>query len=303
MNKIAVCTAFYEAARPFLADYLAGVWAASQGHDITLLIVNDGLAGAEAVLSGAPGNCTPELVAGRAKTTPAGIRRQMLAAARRLGAEVLIFADADDILEPKAIDLHLRALERADISYGDMVLLDQAGRDLGRRLFENCGVPRQIRETKEIAARNFLGFSNTAVRRRTLDARALSLPDTVRCADWWFFTVAVDAGWRGRQTSAPVAGYRLHGDNTLGAGPPASAVQARAQAKMLKAHLDSLAGLPSLKAQRQALLPGFDWLERAPDREVEEALKARAGTPGVWLEHLSKLLAEKAESQLSAGVF
>ena len=95
----------------------------------------------------------------------------------------------------------------------------------------------------------------------------------------------------------------MHGDNTLGAGPPASAVQARAQAKMLKAHLDSLAGLPSLKAQRQALLPGFDWLARTEDREVEAALNAMAGTPGVWFEHLSNLLAEKAESRLAVGVF
>ncbi len=296
MNKIAVCTAFYEAARPFLADYLAGVGAASCGLEITLLIVNDGLAGATEVLSGAPGNCSVELVTVREKMTPVGVRRLMLAQAHRLGAEVLILADADDILYPKAIDLHLHALEVADFSYGDMALLDETGSELGRRLFENCGIPRQIRETKEIAARNFLGFSNTALRRHTLAPGRPSPPDTVSCADWWVFTMGIAAGWRGRRTAAPVAGYRLHGENTLGAGPPTTAAQARAQAKMLKAHLDSLTNLPSLKAQREALLPGFERLARAQDGEVEAALRNLAATPGVWFEHISKLLAEKADS-------
>jgi len=149
---------------------------------------------------------------------PAGLRRAMLSAARASAADVLVFLDYDDVAFPDLVSGHLANLRSsgADLSYCDLQLMTDDGALLDRRLFSGSGWPDRVMDPTPLADGNFLGFSNTALRRAVLRAEDCLVPEKIVACDWWLFTTLLAHGVHGQRTSEAFAAYRQHPQNTLG---------------------------------------------------------------------------------------
>lgn len=287
--KIAICAALYEAGRPFLVPFIDAVGAAVAAYDALFVAAIDGLRDCDSALAGLPDRLDRLTVEVPPGHTPAGVRRWMLDAAAHSGADVLVFVDMDDVIAPTAIDNHLAALAAADFSYGDLELIDAAGQPLGRRFFDGARVPERVGDLAAICDRNFLGFSNTAVRADRLSPVALTVPDDVVAADWWFFTMLVLGGLRGQRTAAPVGAYRMHGANALGAGGPRTIAEVIGQSEAMLRHYRAFAAQPALAGRAAAVENLLAAVHGVPADDVAARLDGLDRDTGAWFETISRL--------------
>lgn len=301
MTRIAFCAALYEAGRPFLPAFMAGVRAAARGHDACLVGAVDDLASPRTALAELEGDLPVHLTPCPAGSSPAAVRRAMLVAGVRSGADVLIFADMDDMLLANAPGQHLAALADADFSYGDLCLMDAAGNDLRRRFFDRTEVPWHVDSAGSVLRRNFLGLSNTAVRTVRLPSSVLQVPDDVLAVDWWLFTTLLLGGRRGARTTAPVARYRLHDDNALGAGIPATPEALRRAYAIMQRHYRAFRAAPGAAGCLGEIEDRIDRLAATPPGVVAGSLAALRARPGVWYEGLDTIAFDAATIAASVG--
>jgi hypothetical protein len=287
--RFAICTAAYPEAPSYIADYVAGVDAASREHPETELIlaVEDGFDASVQVARHVAAHIAVRLEHAPGPTTPAGLRGLMLAAAAASDADVIVFADFDDRLLPGALRLHANALDEADISYGDMVLVDAAGRRLGRNYFDGAQVPDRVDHSAALLDRNFMGFTNTAVRRSVLCEDACAVPVAAAAADWWLFTVLLAGGRHARRAAAPVVEYRQHEGSTLGAAPAETLARLRARAALALEHHRLLADRLATADRQDALRRLIDAIDRGGTGAARLLSHARTGA-GVWFDDVRR---------------
>ncbi|MBM4232086.1 MAG: hypothetical protein FJ184_15405, partial [Gammaproteobacteria bacterium] len=216
-TSVAICTSIFEAARPFAPAYILGIqdFVSALGSAPRIILANDGFADPQQLRRGLPAVSQVVDASGRGI---GGVRHRMLEAAMAAECDVIVFCDFDDRLLPGAVG-HLDALDDADISYGDLELIDTGGNVLAQSFFGGAGIPNEAKGPEVLLNRNFLGFSNTAVRRSALTPAVIDIPDALPTADWWFFSMMLEAGATARRCSGAVAQYRQHGANTLGGRP------------------------------------------------------------------------------------
>ena len=300
--KIAICAALYEAGRPFLAAFLEALSAAANGRDVVFIAAVDGLRDAEKALADVAERIDIITVDVPAGHTPAGVRRAMLAAGQETGADALVFNDMDDLIAPGALDLHFDALKQADFSYGDMDLIGSSGNDLGRRFFDNATVPDHVDNVAAISDRNFLGFSNTAVRTSRIAPVALAIPEDVVAADWWFYTMLLLGGLSGMKAAGPVAAYRIHDANTLGAGTPRTVTGAIGQTEAMLRHYRAFSAHPALGARAEETEQVLAKLRNAPERELTKHLGAAGDDSGAWFEGITRIAENLSVAPLADSV-
>ena len=188
----------------FLAEALESVRAQTRAADV-IVVVDDG------------SDDNPGEVAARVP----GVRRirqdnRGLAAARNAGLTALstryaIFLDADDRLEPRAIEAGLACFERAPDSgfvYGGHLYIDREGNKTGER-FEPPGESPYL----HLLRRNFIGMHGTVMYKRDLLEAIGGFDERLRrCED---YDVYLRLARQHPITGYPdvVAAYRLHGDN------------------------------------------------------------------------------------------
>ena len=170
---------------------------------------------------------------------------------------------------------------------------DSAGNDLRRRFFDRADVPWTVTAPDSVLRRNFLGLSNTALRVNRLPAAALQVPADILAVDWWLYTTLLAAGRSGARTTAPVAYYRLHDDNVLGPGAPATPDALRRCYTIMRRHYRAFRAVPGTArclgsveerlAQLALLPPGLIAARLAARREVSGVW------PGVWYEGLDAI--------------
>lgn len=295
MPQIAICSALYEAGRPYLRAYKSGVRAATYGENAILVLAIDDLADPGPVGDALSEFCPVTMVRAPAGASPATVRRSLIRAACDSGAGILVFADMDDMLAPAAPGLFRDALAEADFAYGDLEIMDETGEPVGRRLFDGAGVPWRVESLDTIARRNFLGFSNTAVRTASIPEEALHMPADVVAADWWFFTTLVLAGRTGRRVPGAVSHYRQYPGSCVGADGPKSPATLRRMIDIACRHYRAYPGTPALVRHRHALEDLRETVQAMPDWQLGPAVAAMQGRPGVWYEPLWQLAATADE--------
>lgn len=208
--KIAVATCVYEAARPWLGDWIDGVIAAKSqfAGEVRLIIVNDGLRDADHTLSALQFAAETKIIPTAAATIPL-VRRDMCKVAASEDVNAVIFLDCDDVILPDAIKLHVDALSKADISYGNLkVLVAEHDVDTEELFFSPECIPRSV-SFGGLDRGNVIGFGNSAVRKDVLANGLHGFHKDVELADWFFYRRLVQCGYVARQTAGPVARYRL----------------------------------------------------------------------------------------------
>jgi hypothetical protein len=288
MTNVAICTSVYPVHPEFAAAFADGIAAASAaGVEITVLLAVEPGTDTAAMAARLPRGVDVELRRANGTTTPASLRRFMVESAVRLSAEFVVFCDLDDRLRPNAVELHLAALAEADISYGDMVLVDAAGRSLGSTFFEGADVPSVVNGAASLLDCNFMGFTNTSVRRSALSRDACAIPEAAAAADWWFFTMLLASGRVARRAAGPVVDYRQHGANALGAGPADTVVRLRNHAALALDHYRLLPEQLDTRERQVVLRRLIDAIDRGGADAARLLSRAAAGT-GVWFDDVRR---------------
>jgi hypothetical protein len=158
----------------------------------------------------------------------------MLVGAATSDADAIVFCDADDVLTPSAIGLHLDALANADMSVGDLQPIGVDGSIQGMPML-SAALPQDI-SSETLADTNVCGFSNTAVRHHALLHVTCAPLPAVIATDWWVFAMLLDSGCRARRADGTVALYRQHADNLLGAGQAVGITDAARRLRILASH-------------------------------------------------------------------
>jgi len=285
MPQFAIATAAYPTNPSFVADFVTGVAAASSGQgDVKLIVAAEYGFEAAAALGRLPAGVMLDLRPASKPMTPAGLRRVMVEAAVQSEAEIVVFADFDDRLLPEALDLHAEALADAAISYGDMELIDEKGHSLGRRFYEGTGVPAHFIGNSAIADRNFIGFTNSAIRSANLKSEIPPIPDTVAAADWWFYTMILASGVRANQTRRKVTDYRVRRESIVGHTISANPTVLRQRALLALNHYAALSDELQWRTRHEAIAR----LVAAIDQDVTDGLidiiSEMANKPIVWFE-------------------
>ncbi|NKB48438.1 MAG: hypothetical protein GKS02_03625 [Alphaproteobacteria bacterium] len=287
--KIAICAALYEAGRPFLAEFSQAVRVAAAGHDAIFVAAVDGLENSRDALADIAKDIDVVTVDVPVGHTPAGVRGAMLTAGQSTGADILVFIDMDDVIAPRALDRHLVALAWADFSYGDLDLIDASGQSLGRCFFDDADVPDRVDDVTAVCDRNFLGFSNTAVWADRIAPVALIVPEDVIAADWWFFTMLLLGGLRGKKAAGAIASYRLHDANILGAGAPGTKSQAIAQSEAMLRHYRAFSAHPALAGRADDAEQVIARLRSLNPQEISAHLGTCGDDSGAWFEGIGRL--------------
>lgn len=279
MTRILVCTAVYEGVRAFLPEYVNSLRAAAACAEarVEVLFAVDGLLEPGAALA-ALGTAVPHRFIDASGGSVAMVRKRLLHAAVTDGADLLVFADADDMMEQGGLAQHMEALKDADFSYGDQLPVDERGNSAGPPFFEGAGVPFRLDSAAPLARRNFVGFTASAVRRTRVPPEAMEFPSCVLAADWWFYTMLARAGRLGTRTRGPVVRYRLHSDNVLGPRPTPT--------------LESMLRRCTIAMKHYAALP--------PDREthasslaIERLAQRLTAEPQAWTAAIARACAER----------
>ena len=291
MSKIAVCTSFYEVGRPFLGAFIAGLNEASAGQDVMLVAANHGLSDPEASLATVNGTVDIRIEGVPVTASFAEVRERMLMAVAETDAEYLILVDMDDYLLPDGIAAHLVAMQNADFSYGDMMLIDGSGADMGRTFYQACDVPPHLSGRAglaDILKRNFLGFSNTGLRRVCVDLSRLEIPDDLVAVDWWFYTLLLLDGRNGAKTDNPVVCYRTHSANILGSRADTDLASVRRRIAINRRHYEAFSGETIFDGRRAVLDQLSQWVDRE-DETVALAVDDACATPGLWFDDIARL--------------
>ena len=229
MSAVALYTALYPAAAPFLGAWYASVEAQTdRGFDLWLSL--DGLT--EAAVGDLLGHrpAATFVVAGPG-STPAQVRQQALA---RIADqyEAVVLVDSDDVLHSDRVAGARAWLEGADVAACGLRLVDEAGQPMGLSL----ATPRNGGADAILPRTNAFGLSNTAYRSDILRA-CLPIPATATLVDWYLITMAWLQGARLAFDTTARMDYRQHGANMVRIRSPFAAERVRADTALVREHL------------------------------------------------------------------
>jgi hypothetical protein len=280
MSPLAVCTTLYPAGLPYLDDYCHGLAVAAKRYPgpLHLVLICDDLdESAFADQAQDLRRCAELHLLFLTDAGPAAARRLMLSSAATLPVVAVVCYDMDDIPGSTGLSCHMNALQTAEISYGDMDLIDAKGGTMDGTFFSGRHIPDRVDDPSGLLCRNFMGFTNTAVRREIIEPVASAIPDDITAVDWWFYTSLLIKGYSAARTDGAVVAYRTHDQNTLGAAGALDDETLLRQCRIMREHY---AHLPSSGQVARA--------DQAVERLMEMPVNARAalrgtGTrSGVW---------------------
>lgn len=173
----------YPGCQPYLNQFAESLTAQTQ-QDFEVLALNDGLSSAERHLEMGP---RVQIRNAEPGGTPCSHRRALIDWALESRADHFVFADSDDYFLPNRVSTCVNLLVNSPIVVNELVLF---GEDidgeiplLGRRFAENQRI-----NAGDIREMNFLGLTNTAVRRECLE-NARDMPENdVLAFDWLLFS-------------------------------------------------------------------------------------------------------------------
>ncbi|MSQ92714.1 MAG: hypothetical protein EXR87_07280 [Gammaproteobacteria bacterium] len=290
-----VCTAVYEAGRPFVGAWCDSINEAAGRYEgpVSVLLLIDGLADARRSYAAVSAHLPVQLVEPGPMAGVAMVRREMLAAARATECDAFVFVDMDDVAEPDCLNLHRDALADADASYGDARVIGDDGAEIAASFFADCDVPTSVDSVDPLRRRNFMGLTNTAARRDRVPAAAYDVPVDVMAVDWWFYSTLLITGRRAKRTRAAVSGYRRHGGSMIGSGHAATAAGLARRCDVVAAHCRRFGDDAVMREFGHRAAGLRDEVRREP-RAAERHLSRLSPRPFVWHEDVWRLTSEGA---------
>ena len=275
---LAVLTAVYPAALPFLDDFQRSL-ADQDDQDFALYVLDDGLGGVGARFArfGARLHVLP------AQGTPGAIRSQGIRALAADGISAVVFADCDDTFSRNRVAVSRRLLAQQPVVANELIAFG-AGLDGSVPMLAPVLGEGQLIAADDLIQGNVLGLGNTAARVAALLPHLDAIDPGLVAYDWALFTRVLHAGATAVFTATASTDYRQHAGTSVGLQACDAATLLRAvqlKARHYRAAADLGAPYPALAAQFAALAAA---LASDPQRLARYAVDcARAAAhPGVW---------------------
>jgi len=206
--KTAVFSVVYPGIDDYFAEFIASLSKQTQ-KNFTLFLINDGLANIEAFLRRTNFNVNVKN-AGIGSTV--ALRKMGIQWVVESGAEVIIFADADDYFAENRVEISNNILDEYDVVFNELILTGQGLLDavpmLGTHFSDG-----EVVDCARIRTANCMGMSNTAMRVKSIPAYFDQIPDDIVAFDWPFFALCLHAGAKGIFTNKTETYYRQHDNN------------------------------------------------------------------------------------------
>ena len=285
--NVAIASCVYEAARPWLDEWSDSILLAQRrfNGELKLIIVNDGLQDPVAALSTLSSAVNLAILDANEAEIPL-VRRDMCAAAARENVSAVVFSDCDDLVLPDAIDLHLEALSKAEISYGNLyALAPQLGLGSEELYFSPERLPVSV-TAGGLDRGNVIGFGNSAVRHDVLNKSTHYFHKDVLLADWFYFRQLVQSGYVAHQTTGPVTRYRMMDSGLASIRPRRCDEVFKRQAKLLRSFLER-------QPDRENFSVMIDFLTNlCSATNAESVLASLPESRGPWFSYLFELCDE-----------
>lgn len=137
----------------------------------------------------------------------AAVRQTGLSEVVSRGYEQVVFGDFDDRFSPDRVAKAKALLDKWDVVVNDVDLFGarSASRYFSSRIADGSRI-----KLEDILAKNFMGFSNTAMRVSWF--KDIVLADTI-AVDWYLFSRVLARGAKAYFCGLPLTEYRQHGEN------------------------------------------------------------------------------------------
>ncbi len=148
--------------------------------------------------------------------SPIKIRKYLIDYAIEKKYDLLIFGDADDVMEKnrieKIVEMHVYTNDNYDFYYDNIFLLSKPNQD-----FFKDRMPIKIESETPILKYNFLGLGNTAINiiKTKKFLSKMHLPNKIIAFDWYIYTYLLLNKCIGICTNSKIF-YRIHENNMAG---------------------------------------------------------------------------------------
>jgi glycosyltransferase involved in cell wall biosynthesis len=208
MINSAVFSVVYPGVERYIPEFLCSL-SKQTDKDFSLFLINDGLADLEIFLKKVDFDVQVVEKVG----LPAKLRKIGIEWVVSKGAEIIIFADADDYFENNRIEVSKKMLVHCDIVCNEMLLVGEEVSQPTLMLEKFFDDKTEI-NISDIATGNCMGLSNTALRIDSISRDIESIPNNIIAFDWALFAMCIHAGARAVFTKETQTYYRQHNNNT-----------------------------------------------------------------------------------------
>jgi hypothetical protein len=114
-------------------------------------------------------------------------RFEMIKHLKKTNYKYIIFQDADDTMSPNRIEITNNELKKNNVVVNDLDVI--FSRNKIKNYFSKRIKNKTILSAKDILNYNFMGMSNTAIRKKCLDEISIPKRFNIEIFDWYFWTV------------------------------------------------------------------------------------------------------------------
>jgi hypothetical protein len=280
---LAVLTAVYPAALPFLDDFQRSL-EAQDDQDFALYVLDDQLGG----VRGHFARFGKRLTILPAHGTPGQIRSQGIRALAADGITAAVFADCDDTVSSNRVSRSRQLLAEQPVIVNELLAF---GSGITGTVAMLAPILRegQLLAAEDLVHGNVIGMGNSAARIEILLPHLSLIDPQLVAYDWALFTRVLHAGATARFTATATTCYRQHAGSIVGlqrrdAATLLTSVQRKAQ------HYHALSDLgppyPALAAAFSALAAELagdpQRLAAYADHCARAAARPGAPRPGAW---------------------
>lgn len=150
--------------------------------------------------------------------SPASIRQEIINFAYKLGFDILIFFDFDEVMLEKRVETTLLFLENqeTDFVFCNALITDSNLNPNGRTLFMNKKIPSNITNISALLRKNFIGLGGLSLKlKRYNPILKARIPNNI-AFDWFLSTLMLLSEWKGKKIDECLVLYRQYENNFIG---------------------------------------------------------------------------------------
>jgi hypothetical protein len=207
--RILVVSFIYPKAKDFLKDFFISLNQQDYKNFDTLIVRDKYNKNLEKF------NYKGKIIDNKNKLSVSGIRKLIINYAVNNNYEILVFADADDVMGKNRIKKIEEEYKKTNGKYGfyyNNLYLMENGED-----FFKGKLPEMISDLEKIKDYNFLGMSHTSINIKLTKNiwKTFPVKDKIKAFDWYMHSYMLYKGFKGKKVDAETY-YRIHENNTVG---------------------------------------------------------------------------------------
>jgi len=212
-KSVVFFSVIFPANEKYFNDFLKSI-SEQTFNDFDLLLYNDGLNNIDFYVSRYCDKINVKIISNEKKLSPAGIREYALNYLCKTDYEVIIFGDTDDFFADNRVEVTLKCIKDNDIVINDLTLYTEDKKVIYKNYLSQRLNNNSFITFNDIKTCNFLGLSNTAVKRNSLFS--IKIDDNLIAVDWFFFSLLLLKGNKAVFINETTTFYRQHSENQVG---------------------------------------------------------------------------------------